>query len=80
MSEQELYMMSEEKAKVRMEAEPTPNPVPAPGEPLTQTRSLCCWGWLPCATSNCCLVYGGSVVHIGDWNLAICPLVQNFLL
>lgn len=26
MSEQELYMMSEEKAKVRIEAEPTPQP------------------------------------------------------
>ena len=29
--------------------------------------------------SDCCLVYGGSVVDISDWNLAICPLVQNFL-
>lgn len=23
-------------------------------------------GWHPCATSDCCLVYGGSMAHIGD--------------
>ena len=37
MSEQELYMMSEEKAKVRKDAEPTPAPHPCAREPLTQT-------------------------------------------
>lgn len=37
MSEQELYMMSEEKAKVRKEAEPNPAPHPCAREPLTQT-------------------------------------------
>lgn len=79
MSEQELYMMSEEKAKVRQGGRAlSPKPCrrrASDAEPELVHR----WGRRPCETFHCRLGRGGSVVHTGGWNLALCPSTQSFL-
>lgn len=57
MSEQELYMMSEEKAKVREGSGPPQNEVEAHPCPRRASASklVFCWWLCPCETLYCCL-------------------------